>query len=846
MRVSSRRTPGRARCSGQADRVSEVQRGVLEGVGLGVRGVEAGRDAVFAAVAETVPHVWLVEQMSAAARRWRVAPSGVADDVEWLTREAADAAGVRNLAPAGRGAAVTGVHLRLFVAYLLERGSGDWAAHGRNDWLDERRRDWRGSEMLAHAAARQAIAAALREPDGDFGQYAGALPDVISYLLDVPVQVLGRDGNWRELERVDRDPDQDERFYAIVHADLGYLATEPRPRAEGQPDADDHLPRDEWAWRAANQWWTGLSGPRTRVNLSTGRDNVYAPNGDQRAFLRGNGLEVRWVTPDGDCNFAVVTELVPQDVIRAQIVAAARRAGIELPDDQDAAVSMLLDHARDAAARVAGSAQDSARYAALPLVERGDWVSGQHLRVALAYLLERGGFGGWIRTVDGFFGSDQPGDTQPGGDVRTRRGLIAALRRLGDYGRPYGDVFSELIGYYLDLPLRVLDEYGAATPMVRQNAGLVRDPDTIVNIHDHYLAAIPRSDAPRRSAQGPAPAHDEQSPTGPGEPSARRDSDSDDGARPSAPMQREVRWTQLVEQTVIGQGHRGQDEGHAGVLSQRLEGNVAGLMGRVIRWPGLEHVRGGSVQAETEGLTAVLAEATGQAGDGRGSAPWDSLVSQGLALLELFPRPAFAGSLPGVDPDTLRQGSSFTVDGLIRAHADADRVTGDVVYQIHDSIHGRDASSLAGADLIMFDRGQRFQVTADTTDELGLRRITLTHPGRSAADTGDVETIETGSLPSATADTPPAAGDIEQPAVAAPPAVAPPARAVQWAQATLSGIADVAGPVPAGGGEPAGELRSVIAAVRGTGNALAAASRRPRALPPPGNSSARRSMTWIT
>jgi hypothetical protein len=63
----------------------------------------------------------------------------------------------------------------------------------------------------------------------------------------------------------------------------------------------------------------------------------------------------------------------------------------------------------------------------------------------------------------------------------------------------------------------------------------------------------------------------------------------------------------------------------------------------------------------------------------------------------------------------LRPGSRITVLGLIRAHAGEQSVTGDSVLWVIESRQGRDVSNLVGpgSDLVMFDRGQDFEVVSN-------------------------------------------------------------------------------------------------------------------------------------
>ena len=135
-------------------------------------------------------------------------------------------------------------------------------------------------------------------------------------------------------------------------------------------------------------------------------------------------------------------------------------------------------------------------------------------------------------------------------------------------------------------------------------------------------------------------------------------------------------------------------------------------------FPGLE--------SAADEVAAVLAEAEDVAREASSPA-WETRVSNGLARLPNTGHPSFAGLLPGIDGGDLGIGDRFTVSGLIRAHVGAAIVTGDIQYRIESS-RARDVSGLVGRDLVMFDRGERFEVIDIAIDNAGPRRILLRHP----------------------------------------------------------------------------------------------------------------------
>ncbi len=199
----------------------------------------------------------------------------------------------------------------------------------------------------------------------------------------------------------------------------------------------------------------------------TGSPVVPRPTAEQVRYLSENRLEVVWVDADGDSNFASVTRTVPPEEIRDRIGEAARRWGVEVPP--------------------AGP---------------GDGVTGQQLRTFLALLVERG-FDAW------------PGATSfvaDGESVLTRPGLVEALRLLGSHDEPYASFFSEVIAYFLDLPLQVLQPDGSPLLLPMQEADQVTAPHTIVLSRDHYLATVRRPDSPGQETEDPATSHEEPPP----------------------------------------------------------------------------------------------------------------------------------------------------------------------------------------------------------------------------------------------------------------------------------------------------------------------------------------------
>src|SRR5260370_157724 len=229
-------------------------------------------------------------------------------------------------------------------------------------------------------------------------------------------------------------------------------------------------------WEAENQWWTPRSGVQTH------KGEVYSPDPDQCRNLIGNNLTVLWVIPDGDCSFNAVTDTVPQDVIRDRIRQAALRWGIEVPPEET----------------VPGKGR---RPFLADLVDADSVLEPQHR---------------W--PVGTFYETDTPGEV-PGEtlgqlpeDALTRPAMAEALRRLTEYGDPYGNFFPAAVAYFLDLPLQVLLP-GERDPLVlpRRSDEPVAELYTIVLVNQHYLATIRRPDSPAQSAEAYAPADESPS-----------------------------------------------------------------------------------------------------------------------------------------------------------------------------------------------------------------------------------------------------------------------------------------------------------------------------------------------
>jgi hypothetical protein len=173
-------------------------------------------------------------------------------------------------------------------------------------------------------------------------------------------------------------------------------------------------------------------------------------------------------------------------------------------------------------------------------------------------------------------------------------------------------------------------------------------------------------------------------------------------------------------------GHRGSRQ--PGQLTIRIGTGQGALRRRVLAFTGERNLRPGggmSEQALTDSLTAVLAEATGQAGDGPRDSTWTDLVLAGLAALPpATPDHAYADSLP--------QNETSPVVAYTSENATPNQGTRYVITRPS----GYDAGALAGQPgLIMLSPGARFEVTS-VAQQPGGRRITVRHLDASGGSSG--------------------------------------------------------------------------------------------------------------
>src|SRR6266851_2166579 len=191
----------------------------------------------------------------------------------------------------------------------------------------------------------------------------------------------------------------------------------------------------------------------------------------------------------------------------------------------------------------------------------------------------------------------------------------------------------------------------------------------------------------------------------------------------------------------VSRPRRGPGDAPPSISTVRLGRRGDALRGLVRQY--LDRTSRAATQNEVDLLTDVLGEAENSARGPLDQAQveeWNQRISAGLRLLPAHLGPdSYAAELelpPGINPAELAQGNQITVPGLIRAHAREESVTeesvtpGDILYVIQSN-QGRDLSGLVGpgprSDLVMFDRGQHFEVVSNQYDGVR-RRIVLRHP----------------------------------------------------------------------------------------------------------------------
>ena len=178
--------------------------------------------------------------------------------------------------------------------------------------------------------------------------------------------------------------------------------------------------------------------------------------------------------------------MVPQAELRDRIRQAAQRLGTGVPAGEPDLASWVLRAAAEQA------------QPALPDLAPGDAVTGQHLRLVLAYLLEHDP--GWHRRL---LGPVESADEIPAGN-EIREHMVATVRRLGEVGEPYRRLFPSLIANFLDLPLQELGEDGPQS-LLDGGADGSAAPYVIVQFGEHYLATVRRPGSPGRGPEVPGP-----------------------------------------------------------------------------------------------------------------------------------------------------------------------------------------------------------------------------------------------------------------------------------------------------------------------------------------------------
>jgi hypothetical protein len=273
-------------------------------------------------------------------------------------------------------------------------------------------------------------------------------------------------------------------------------ATEPSPRDEGT--VSKGLSEEARRFAAGNPWWFPGDDPRSHGRTRDPAGN--APTAEQQAWLNGAWLQVIWASADGDCSFHATVATAGQDAIRAAILRAARNLNLPVPAGPDG-VAGLLNQAIAAAREALPEGRARRRVTGLPPAQAGGDVTGQQLRLFLAYIAERNPYAWDPGEV--FDRSENPDQ----GSI-TWNGLVEALRTLGNFAEPYGSYFSALIRYVLTVPVAVLMENGLlsakAEPFKRiellPGISEIEQPYTIVLKGEHYLGTVRRRPAGAQAA----------------------------------------------------------------------------------------------------------------------------------------------------------------------------------------------------------------------------------------------------------------------------------------------------------------------------------------------------------
>ena len=271
----------------------------LDSDGLVLGWVGADGDTVFDAMIAVAGQGVIRDRITAAAGRAGIgAPAGAGDEAGWLLRRAAEAAGdVPGRVP-GPGEAVTGRHLRVFLAYLVEHLAGDGGARfdrwERASWFpaDGGLPGADGGEEFT----RQDLIAELRAgPDADLVS-GGSFAAAAVYFLSLPVRVLG-EGGFEGFPRADgaaggpADP-------VVVEIGDRYLAALPRGSGPGPAGRAGEVPAAARRRRRGGIWpgAVPVAGPavsrpgRARARLlAAGRTPARRPAVPGRRPHRGTG-----------------------------------------------------------------------------------------------------------------------------------------------------------------------------------------------------------------------------------------------------------------------------------------------------------------------------------------------------------------------------------------------------------------------------------------------------------------------------------------------------------------------------------------------------------------------------
>ena len=243
----------------------------------------------------TLAHGRVTEITRDAALRWHLAPPAAEDDgIGWLLHHAAERAPA-GLAREGGGELITGPHLRLLLALLLEHDTS-WQP---GLFLPARQAPGPGETVYT----RQGMTGAVREVTSYGDPYGDIFPELTADLLRLPLQVISADRKYDQAYQQDAGPP-----HTLLLVNDHYLAAIPHPAALAVTPAPRAAPE------AADPGGAALGAPGDAAEpVRAGQAGLGAP-GD--AAEPGQAAEA-----PGEPGESAVAAVVAADVAQDQVVA---------------------------------------------------------------------------------------------------------------------------------------------------------------------------------------------------------------------------------------------------------------------------------------------------------------------------------------------------------------------------------------------------------------------------------------------------------------------------------------------------------------------------------------------